>query len=104
RAVTLKLPEELLEQSGKFAQKLRLSRAEYMRRAIERMNQEMRAQARARRMAEASRRVRDESMRVNAEFAVIEHGPAPEWVTVRGSQAPLTRAHTCCETPTERPP
>ena len=30
---------------------------------------------RAERLAEVSHRVREESMRVNAEFAAIEHGP-----------------------------
>jgi len=39
------------------------------------MNRETRAQLRAARLAEASRKVRDESMRVNAEFAAIEHDP-----------------------------
>jgi hypothetical protein len=78
KAVSLKLPEELLETSAKCAKALRLSRAEYIRRAIARMNVETQAQARARRMVEASHRVRDESMRVNAEFAAIEHDPEPE--------------------------
>jgi len=42
------------------------------------MNRETRAQLRAARLAEASRKVRDESMRVNAEFAAIEHDPDAE--------------------------
>jgi hypothetical protein len=50
-------------------------RAEYIRRAIERMNREAEARARAERMARASRKVRKESMRVNAEFARIERDP-----------------------------
>jgi len=71
-AVSLKLPDQLLERSGECARALRLSRAAYIRRAIERMNGETRAQLRAKRLAEVSRKVRDESMRVNAEFAAIE--------------------------------
>jgi hypothetical protein len=51
---------------------LRLSRAEYIRRAVERMNKDTRAQLRARRLAEISRRVRRESMQVNREFERIE--------------------------------
>ena len=39
------------------------------------MNRETRARIRAKRMAEASRKVRKESMRVNAEFATIERDP-----------------------------
>jgi hypothetical protein len=74
-AISLKLPDDLLEASGRYAGALRLSRAEYIRRAIERMNREMQARLRARRLAEVSRRVRRESMRVNAEFAAIERDP-----------------------------
>ena len=71
-AISLKLPDDLAQASSHYAQALQLSRAEYIRRAIERMNRETRAQLRARRLAEASRKVRDESMRINAEFAAIE--------------------------------
>jgi hypothetical protein len=39
------------------------------------MNKETRAQMRARRLAEISRRVRRESMQVNREFQGIEHSP-----------------------------
>ena len=74
-AISLKLPDDMLETSGQCAAALRLSRAEYIRCAIERMNRETQAQLRAQRLAEVSRRVRDESMRVNAEFAAIELDP-----------------------------
>jgi predicted transcriptional regulator len=77
-AISLKLPDELVHASGEYAQALHLSRAEYIRRAIERMNRETRAQLRAERLAEVSRKVRDESMRVNAEFAAIERDPDAE--------------------------
>lgn len=74
-AISLKLSNDLLEASGACARALRLSRAEYIRRAIERMNRETWAQLRAQRLAEVSHKVRDESMRVNAEFAAIEQDP-----------------------------
>ena len=74
-AISLKLPEDLLADSRRCAEALRLSRAEYMRRAIERMNRETRAQSRAKRLAEVSRKVRKQSMAVNAEFAAIERDP-----------------------------
>jgi len=77
-AISLKLPDELAEASAECARALRLSRAAYIRRAIERMNRETRAQLRAARLAEASRKVREESMRVNAEFAAIERDPDAE--------------------------
>ena len=71
-AISLKLPGELLEASGQCAAALQLSRAEYVRRALERMNRDTRARLRAERLAAASRRVRENSMRVNAEFDAIE--------------------------------
>ena len=74
-AISLKLPDELLEASGQCADALRLSRAEYIRRAISRMNRETRDRLRTKRLAEVSRKVRKESMRVNAEFAAIERDP-----------------------------
>jgi metal-responsive CopG/Arc/MetJ family transcriptional regulator len=74
-AISLKLTEELLDVSGRCAEILGMSRAEYIRRAIERMNHETRARARTKRLAEVSRRVRSESMRINAEFAAIEAEP-----------------------------
>lgn len=74
-AISLKLPDELLETSGRCAEALKLSRAEYIRRAIERMNRATRARLRAKRLAEVSRKVCKESMRVNAEFAAIERDP-----------------------------
>ena len=71
-AISLKLPGPLLEASGECATALQLSRAEYIRRALERMNRDTRARLRADRLAAASRRVRENSMRINAEFDAIE--------------------------------
>ena len=73
--ISLKLPEDLLNESGRHAAALRLSRAAYIRQAIERLNRESQARLRAKRLAEVSRKVRKESMRVNAEFAAIERAP-----------------------------
>ena len=75
RSIALKLPEELIEESGRLASTLRLSRAEYIRVAIQRMNRKTIARLRAERLAEVSKRVRGESMRVNAEFSAIEREP-----------------------------
>lgn len=74
-AISLELPEDLLQASSRCAEAVNLSRAAYIRRAIERMNRETRARLRAKRLADASRKVRRESMRVNAEFAAIEREP-----------------------------
>ncbi|MBI3665115.1 MAG: hypothetical protein HY236_02645 [Acidobacteria bacterium] len=73
--ISLKLPEELLAVSGRCAAALQLSRAAYLRQAIERMNRETYARLRAKRLADVSRKVRKESMRINAEFAAIERSP-----------------------------
>jgi len=74
-AISLKLPEKLLRKSVQCAEALGIPRAEYIRRAIERMNQETETVQRAARLAQVSRRVRKESMRVNAEFAAVERDP-----------------------------
>ncbi len=74
-SISLKLPADLLKTSDRCARALGIPRAEYIRRAIERMNRETLDRARAERMAAASHRVRKESMRVNAEFAAIERDP-----------------------------
>ena len=54
---------------------MKLSRSAYIRRAVERMNRETRASIRARRLADGSRKVRRNSMKVNAEFAAFERAP-----------------------------
>jgi hypothetical protein len=74
-AISLKLPDDVLETSRRCADTLHLSRAAYIRRAVERMNRQTQAVLRARRLAEASKKVRKESMRVNREFAAIEQAP-----------------------------
>lgn len=71
-AISLNLPDDLLEQSGECARALRLSRAAYIREAIEQMNRATRATRRAERLAALSHRVRGECMAVNAEFEAIE--------------------------------
>ena len=71
-AISLKLLERLLAASGECAAALRLSRAEYIRRALERMNHDTRGRLRADRLRAASHRVRQDSMRVNAEFDAVE--------------------------------
>ncbi|MEE8241487.1 MAG: hypothetical protein V3R16_09490 [Nitrospirales bacterium] len=75
RTISLSLTDAVLERSGRCAEALAISRAEYIRRAIQAMNRETDARLRADRLAQASRKVRDESMRVNAEFEAIEHDP-----------------------------
>ena len=74
-AISLKLPEDVLEASRRCANTLHLSRAAYIRRAIERMNRQTQALLRALRLAESSKKARKESLRVNREFAAVEQTP-----------------------------
>ena len=74
-SISLKLPEKLLEASDRCARALGISRAEYIRRAVERMNRETEAQTDAERIARASRKCRKESMRVSAQFGAIDRDP-----------------------------
>jgi predicted DNA-binding protein len=71
--LSLQMPEELLKTTRRCAKSLHVSRATYIRCAIERMNRKTQAQLRAKRLAEASKRVRRESLRINRELAAIEH-------------------------------
>jgi hypothetical protein len=72
KAILLKLPSELMQAGDTCAESLGLSRAEYIRRAIDRMNHETARARRARDLMNASKKVRAESARVNAEFDAIE--------------------------------
>lgn len=74
-SISLKLPDEILETSGQCARAMNLSRAEYIRRAIDRLNRETQDNIRSERLTRASLKVRQESMRVNAEFASFEGDP-----------------------------
>jgi len=71
-AISLKLPEDVLESSRCCANVLHLSLAIYINQAVKRMNRQTLALLRARRLAEASKVVRKESIRVNREFAAID--------------------------------
>ncbi|MBU4176332.1 MAG: ribbon-helix-helix protein, CopG family [Desulfurivibrionaceae bacterium] len=73
--ISLRLEDELLDAVTNQAKALHLSRTEYLRRAIAEMNEKVARDLRRRRLQEASRKVRAESMRVNREFAEIEEAP-----------------------------
>jgi hypothetical protein len=73
--VSIRLSDQLLQTMKEKANLLHLSQTEYIRKAIEHMNDETEQQERAKRLKNASLRVRVESMKVNAEFSEIEHDP-----------------------------
>jgi hypothetical protein len=67
-AISLVLGADLLRESDACARTLQLSRAAYVRRALEKANAEVNRDARRVRMYRASLRVRDESTRFTQEL------------------------------------
>ena len=76
KSISLNLPEEILDAAGRYSATLGLPRAEYIRRAVERMNRQVEADLRARRMRSAAEKCREEDMKIYAEFAAV--GPDVE--------------------------
>ena len=70
--ISIRIQDEILEELNEHAQNLHIPRAEYIRQAVIAMNKQVEKELRRKRIMEASMRVREESMRVNAEFAAIE--------------------------------
>ncbi|MDH5297916.1 MAG: hypothetical protein OEV91_02755 [Desulfobulbaceae bacterium] len=73
--ISIRIEEELLHKATRQAKALHVTRAEYLRRAIAEMNERVTRDLRRQRLQEASRKVRQESMRINEEFAAIEDAP-----------------------------
>ena len=73
--ISLRIEDELLAEVTSQARALHLTRTEYLRRAIADMREKVARDLRRRRLQEASRKVRAESMRINREFADIEEAP-----------------------------
>ena len=76
KSISLNLPEEMLDAVGRHSATLRLPRAEYIRRAVDRMNRLIEVDLRARRMRQAAEKCRERDMKVSAEFAAV--GPDVE--------------------------
>ena len=73
--LSLRLPDDLLDEVNASAEQMHIPRAAYVRKALEQMNASVASQRRRTRLMEASLKVRGESMRVNAEFDAIEDVP-----------------------------
>jgi metal-responsive CopG/Arc/MetJ family transcriptional regulator len=73
--ISLRVPDDLVKEVDNHARELHIQRAEYFRRAIVLLNAQVAAEQRRRRLMEVSQRVRNESMRVNAEFDAVEDVP-----------------------------
>jgi predicted transcriptional regulator len=72
--ISIRLPDEILSEVDKIAKDLNVPRTAYLRQAILSMNSKVKEDRRRARIMEVSRRVRNESMRVNAEFSEVENG------------------------------
>ena len=73
--ISVRISDRFLEEVDSRAEELHLPRAAYVRKALERMNAAVAAERRRARLMEVSRRVRGESLKVNAEFSEIDDVP-----------------------------
>jgi len=73
--ITLRISSPLLQEIDDIAKEKHLGRAQYIRLAIERMNEEALKHARVAQLKAASLRVRKNSQDVNDAFSEIEHDP-----------------------------
>ena len=73
--ISIRIQDNLLKKVDEGAKALHIPRAEYVRRAVTVMNEQVARDVREKRIVNASRRVREESMKVNAEFDAIEDAP-----------------------------
>ena len=73
--VTVNIPDDILTKMDHNANYLHMRRSEYIRKAIENMNSQILKNERYSRLQYLSNLVRNESMKVNAQFEEIEHDP-----------------------------
>ena len=74
--ISLRMPDDFLHEIDAYAEELHIPRAAYVRKALERMNAAMAAERRRSRLMAVSLKVREESMRINADFREIDDVPA----------------------------
>lgn len=73
--ISMRIEDQLLAEINRQAKQLKLSRSEYLRRALAEMSARVASDLRRQRIQEASQKVRRESMRINREFASFEEAP-----------------------------
>ena len=64
--ITLRLPDDLLKEASLKAEYLHMSRSDYIRKAVENFNKEIRE-------LEKRKRLIQESLEINADFEMVEH-------------------------------
>jgi len=72
--ISLRIPDKLLTEVTQHSKEMHIPRTEYIRESLIRMNHQIELEIRRKRMMNASRRVREESMKINAEFDAMEYG------------------------------
>lgn len=70
--ISLRLPDTLLAEVTRHSKELHIPRTEYIRQSLINMNQQTALEMNRQRIMQASMRVREQSMQVNAEFDTIE--------------------------------
>lgn len=73
--ISIRLPEHLLSEIDQRSKDLNISRTEYVRKALVRLNKDIASERRRAHLIQVSQRVRNESMSVNAEFGEVEDDP-----------------------------
>lgn len=73
--ISIRLKDEIMEELNEHSRKLHIPRAEYVRRAVIAMNKQVDKELRRERIMRASKRVREGSMHINAEFDAVEDVP-----------------------------
>jgi metal-responsive CopG/Arc/MetJ family transcriptional regulator len=73
--ISIRLPDNVLDEVDRIVKDLNVPRTAYLRQAILSMNSKVKEERRRTRVMKLSKRVRKESMRINAEFSEVEHDP-----------------------------
>ena len=71
--ISLRIPNKLLTEVTQYSKEMNIPRTEYIRKSLIEMNHQMELRMRRKRLMDASRRVGEESMKVNAEFDAMEY-------------------------------
>jgi len=74
-ALTVRIPNKVVDEVNHRAKKLHITRSEYIRKSIENMNKRLQQQELKDKLTKASKLVRRESMIVNSEFSKVEYDP-----------------------------
>lgn len=73
--ISIRLPDKLISEMKTRSHSLHISQTDYIRQAIEHMNDHLMKQERKQKLIQASLKVRKESMSVNSEFSKVEYDP-----------------------------